>query len=192
MNKIFILDKKNIQLKDITLKFWIKVVSIILLSIGLTSVITISLIKTNHLLLLTPEEKLIIINSEKSFNEDKLIQTLKKLNIKFPYIVLAQSKLETANYNSTIFKVNNNLFGMKQAQLRITTSNGTELGHAHYNNWYESVIDYALYASRYLSDIDTEDEYYQFLKQNYAEDPKYIDSLKYLVERYNLKSKFKQ
>ena len=60
------------------------------------------------------------------FSEDKLIDMLISLNIKFPHIVLAQAKLESGNYSSKIFKENHNLFGMKEARVRIHTSKGTQ------------------------------------------------------------------
>ena len=65
------------------------------------------------------------------FSEDKLIDMLVSLNIKFPHIVLAQAKLESGNYSSKIFKENHNLFGMKEARVRIHTSKGTQFNHAY-------------------------------------------------------------
>jgi flagellum-specific peptidoglycan hydrolase FlgJ len=50
--------------------------------------------------------------------------------------------------------------------------------------------DYGYYYSRYLSGLDTEDEYYEYLSQNYAEDPRYVETLKAMIIKENLKSKF--
>jgi len=47
-----------------------------------------------------------------------------------------------------------------------------------------------LYYSTYLSDIKTEGEYFEFLKQNYAEDPTYVTRLKSIIKTRNLKEKF--
>jgi flagellum-specific peptidoglycan hydrolase FlgJ len=116
---------------------------------------------------------------------------LKDLNVKYPHIVLAQSILETGHYSSTIFKTNHNLFGMKEARRRVKTAKGTQLNHAYYENWKESVYDYAFYQCRYMGRIDSEDEYYQALDASYAEANQYSTLLKQIVERENLHSLFK-
>ncbi len=139
---------------------------------------------------LSPEEKLIVVREYNGFSEAKLIDEIKSLNFKFPYIVLAQSYQESGHYKSTIFRENNNMFGMKEAVVRSNLAKGTNRGHAMYETWQESVIDYALYYSTYLSDIKTEGEYYEFLRQNYAEDPTYVTRLKNIIKTKNLKSKF--
>jgi len=140
---------------------------------------------------LTYEERLIIVREHNSFTEDRLIREIKRLNFKFPHIVLAQSKLETLNYTSTIFLENNNLFGMKEAKVRLNTAQGTERSHAYYSSWQESLIDYALYAATYLKTLNTETQYYNYLEQYYAEDPEYVKKLKRLVETQELKKVFK-
>lgn len=127
---------------------------------------------------LSNEEKLIVIREYNDFSEEKLKELIYSLNFKFPDIVFAQAKLESSNFNSTIFKENNNLFGMKEASIRATLAKGTNRGHAYYDNWQNSVIDYALYYSTYLYKIKTKEEYYEYLRQNYAEDSNYVNKLK--------------
>jgi hypothetical protein len=139
---------------------------------------------------LTYEDKIIIINEIHEFSEEKLINEIKELNLRFPYIVLAQAKLETNNFKSNIFQENHNLFGLKQAAIRANTAKGTQYGHAYYHYWRESVLDYALYACRFLGKIKTEQEYYQYLSQNYAEDPEYVSKLKNIIKKQNLKQLF--
>ena len=124
------------------------------------------------------------------FSEDKLIDMIVSLNIKFPHIVLAQAKLESGNYSSKIFKENHNLFGMKEARVRIHTSKGTQFNHAYYSHWKESVYDYAFYQCRYLSTLHTEKEYYSYLSKSYAEANNYVEILKSMVIKENLKEKF--
>ena len=113
---------------------------------------------------------------------------MKELNIKFPHIVMAQSKLETNNFKSGIFKENHNLFGMKEARVRINTAKGTNRNHAYYDNWESSVYDYAFYQCRYLSALTTEAEYYRYLAGSYAEDPHYVSKVKNIATQ--LKDKF--
>jgi flagellum-specific peptidoglycan hydrolase FlgJ len=116
---------------------------------------------------------------------------LKDLNVKFPYIVMAQSIQETGHWKSGIFLENHNLFGMKEAQRRITTAEGTNRNHAYYNHWRESVYDYAFYQCRYLNGIHTESDYFTYLGASYAEDSSYVERLKKVIEKEGLKELFK-
>jgi len=140
------------------------------------------------------EKELIVVSLEKEknkFSEDKFVSELKRLNVKFPYIVMAQAIAETGHYKSQVFKENNNLFGMKQATVRINTAKGTQNGHAYYDNWYQSVYDYAFYQCRYLGQINSENEYYLYLSSTYAEaGDRYINLLKEIINTENLKEKF--
>lgn len=127
---------------------------------------------------------------ENEFSEDKLIELLKDLNVKYPHIVLAQAKLETGHFKSKIFNENNNLFGMKEARVRIHTAKGTKNNHAYYDNWVESVYDYAFYQSTYHSDKKNEKQYYKGLDKSYAESKNYSDALKRIIEREKLDEVF--
>lgn len=139
---------------------------------------------------LEKEILIIDINNRNDFNQDKLVTMLKDLNVRFPYIVVAQARLETGGYKSRIFRENNNLFGMKQATVRVNTASGTQHNHAYYDTWRESVYDYAFYQTRYLSGAKTESEYMYVLGQSYAEDPDYVSKLKKEIEKNNLRSLF--
>jgi len=145
---------------------------------------------SNVLTGLSEEEKLVIIQEHNQFSEDKLIEKLKELNVKFPYIAFAQSKLETGNFTSKVFRENSNLFGMREAKQRITTSQGTENNHAYYTTWVESVLDYSFYQCKYLSSINSEEQYFQYLGQSYAENPNYVSILKDMIVKENLKARF--
>ncbi len=139
---------------------------------------------------LSQEEKLIVIREYNDFSEQKLIEKIGQLNFRYPHIILAQAKLESGHFKSTIFLENNNMFGMKEAKLRANLAKGTNRNHAYYDTWQDCIIDYALYYSTYLSDIKTEGEYFEYLKQNYAEDPTYVQRLKQIIKKQDLKSKF--
>ena len=139
------------------------------------------------------EKEIIVINTivEKTeFTEERFIDILKDLNVKFPHIVMAQSIVETGKWKSNIFKENNNLFGMKQARSRINTAIGTQNNHAFYDTWTESVYDYAFYQCRYLGTIKTDEEYFNYLSRSYAEDSNYVDILKKTIKSNNLKEIF--
>ena len=139
---------------------------------------------------LSQEERLIVIREYNEFSETKLIEKIRQLNFRYPHIILAQAKLESGHFKSTIFLENNNMFGMKEAKLRANLAKGTNRGHAYYETWQESVIDYALYYSSYLRSIKTEGEYFEYLRQNYAEDPTYVQRLKQIIKKQDLKNKF--
>jgi hypothetical protein len=139
---------------------------------------------------LSQEERLIVIREYSGFSESKLIEKINQLNFRYPHIILAQAKLESGHFKSTIFLENNNMFGMKEAKLRANLAKGTNRGHAYYDTWQDCILDYALYYSTYLSDIRTEGEYFEYLRQNYAEDPTYIQRLKQIIKKQDLKSKF--
>ena len=103
---------------------------------------------------------------------------------------MAQSILETGHWTSAVFKQNNNLFGMKQAGARINTAQGTSLNHAYYDNWRESVYDYAFYQCRYLPNLSDEDSYFAALDASYAEGANYSQGLREVIKRENLKELF--
>ena len=142
---------------------------------------------------ITPEERMVVINENNTkFSSDTLIYMLKELNVKFPHIVLAQSIVETGHWTSKIFLENHNLFGMKEAYVRVHTARGTQYGHAYYEDWEESVYDYAFYQCRYLGAIRTEDEYFNYLSNSYAEAPNYIKILKQVIVDEKLREKFQK
>lgn len=132
----------------------------------------------------TPEERMIVIQENDKFTKEKFKEYLLQLNIKFPHIVYAQAVLETGNFNSKIFIANHNLFGMKEARIRATTNLGSEMGHAMYGHWRESVVDYALFQCAFLTKIKTEEGYYQYLKENYAEAPNYVTKVRELSKNF--------
>lgn len=187
--KIYTYDKTYLEFKTISSRTYLY------LSLTILSIITIGFFGGFIIRDINPpsiyEGQIFVINEGKDdFTEEKLITLLKVLNVKYPHIVLAQGKLESNNFTSKIFRENHNLFGMKQARVRVNTAGGTQYGHAYYESWRASVLDYAFYQCRYLGGIQSEEGYYQYLGQEYAEDGGYADKLKSMVNKNNLKSKF--
>ena len=138
------------------------------------------------------EEQVIIVNQRinNDFSKKALAEELKRLNVKYPHIVMAQAMIESGHFQSNIFRSNHNLFGMKEARQRVTTARGTNLNHAYYENWKESVIDYAMFQAAYLKDLKTEAAYLLYLDANYAEAQGYDSAVKKMVEREKLKELF--
>lgn len=91
-------------------------------------------------------------------------------------IIMAQSRLETGNYQSVLCTMYNNLFGMKKARIRPTTARGaTDNNYATYLTWYDSVKDLKLFQDWYLSRGRDLTDYFGFLESiGYAEDPHYL------------------
>ena len=106
----------------------------------------------------------------------EVLKELKKQNVLFPEIVLAQSILETGWYKCDRCSMdNNNLFGLWISSKK---------EYFNYNTWQESVggykrgIQYKYYRKEYKS-------YYEFLTDiGYAEDPKYISKLKQIASKF--------
>lgn len=110
---------------------------------------------------------------------------MQQIGIEHPHIVLAQMKLESANYTSKLALENNNYFGMKQPRKRATTSIGEKNGYASYKSWVHSVLDYALWQKEYAREL-TENQYLDSLS-SYAEDKSYTIKIKKLSK--NLENK---
>ena len=185
---IYKYDKKTLNYKQVTGKWILITLAILLITSAVMSVFTLRHI--NDVRFISEETRAIILreaDKENEFSPEKLKAYLLELNIKYPHIVLAQSQLETGGYKSAIFKENHNLFGMKVATQRPTTNKGEESGHAYYDSWRESVVDYAFYQAKYLSNLKSEAEYLQYLKQYYAEDTNYMPKLLDILSKQNKK-----
>lgn len=173
---IYLYDKKNLEMKRISsLWVWIPLTLLLILSLSIGLLFVSDTIIVN-------KEGTFAISHENDFSEQMLKDYIEELNIPFGEIVFAQAKLESSNFKSKIFRENNNLFGMKKANIRSTTANGEQYNHATYTSWKESVLDYALWSCKYLSGVKTKEQYLAYLGDNYAEDTLYIKKLKTLIK----------
>ena len=136
-------------------------------------------------------EKVCIAEVQNNFTEEKFINKIKQLNLNYPHIVYAQAMLESGNFTSKIFRENNNMFGMKQARVRINLAKSTQYNHAYFETWEDCLLDFAFHRATYFSKLKTEQDYYNYLGKYYAEDPSYISKLKSMVNKHKLKEKFK-
>jgi uncharacterized FlgJ-related protein len=185
---IYTYDKDRLTLKNITKHIVGTCLGIIIV---LSLFISLFVAKRlNDVKYISEETKAIIINEATKANEftpEKLRAYILELNIRFPRIVYAQARLESGNFQSNIFKINNNLYGMRLATKRPSTNKGEEAGFAYYDNWKESVEDYAMFSAAYLNNIKTEADYFEYLKQNYDnENPEYVNKLKELIAEDNV------
>jgi hypothetical protein len=179
---IYFYNKKNLVYENVTKKAILLIIGLAFVTSGI--IVCLLVYRVNQVKYISEETKAIILSESNKLNEfspQKLKAYILELNIKFPHIVYAQARLESGNFKSEIFKTNHNLFGMKVATRRPTTNKGEENGHAYYDNWKESVVDYAFYQAQYLSDIKTEANYLQYLNASYAEAPNYMEQLKKII-----------
>ena len=182
---IYRFDSETLQYIKVKWPRWLLISSVVMVTLSLVTTFSISL---NEKII---EQKIIVIvNKQNKFDGVKLTDKIKSMNFQFPEIIYAQALLETDSFRSNIFKENNNLFGMKRATIRVNVASGVQYDHAVYSNWMDSLFDYALYYATYLSQIKTEDDYFSYLSQFYAEDKRYVDKLKLIIKRYDLKKKF--
>jgi uncharacterized FlgJ-related protein len=108
--------------------------------------------------------------------EEKLLSYIKQLNIAHTKIVLTQAKLESGNFKSSIFKSNNNIFGMRYPERRQTTAIGINKNHSVYSSWRKSVEDYKIWQDTYAKKYKTKRQYLKYLA-SYAEDKQYINKI---------------
>ena len=175
--KLFVLDNKNLEFKP--LSFWkitICLITVILLSSAFT---TFFISKDSAVVLI---EKIPTIDFNKKCNLENIKKEISYNKIKHGDIVLAQIMLETGNLTSPIFKENNNLFGMKEARTRPSTSIGVNKNHAYYDSWQQSIIDYALWQSAFARNM-SDNQYIDYLQKSYAEDTSYISKLKNQIKK---------
>lgn len=140
---------------------------------------------------LLPDEFLITLEQEighymlqpnSEVNDSILYEFLKSNNVWFPEILLAQAKLESGNYSSSIYKRNNNLYGMKECSERQTIQTSIKNGYGVYNNWQLSVLDRILWDASTFMERPTEDEYFEALK-SYAQDANYVVKIKSMIKK---------
>lgn len=177
--KLYIFNQKTLQYQKANKYYYI------VFSASMLLLLSVSINTTNVIIKKSiSEPELMVINNYDcpEFTPDKLKKYIKSCGIMHPEIVFAQAKIETGNFKSYIFKEGNNLFGMKLATSRPTTAIGEISGHALYQNWMQSVQDYALYQSAYLRKLKSKENYLDYLRENYATDQEYVLKIKKILK----------
>lgn len=140
------------------------------------------LLRDEFLITLEQEIGHYMLQPNSEVNDSILYRFLKSNDVWFPEILLAQAKLESGNYNSSIYRGNNNLYGMKECSKRQTTQTNIKNGYGVYNNWQLSVLDRILWDAFTFRERPTEDEYFEALK-SYAQDTNYIAKIKSMIKK---------
>ena len=127
------------------------------------------------------------LSDQTELTPENLRSFIKTLNLARPDIVYAQAMLETGNLTSKLVKTNNNLFGMKVPYSRAKVSVKNHSRYSYFERttlegWQMSVIDYALWQSRYAN-YKSKKDYFDYLSRHYAEDPNYVRKLKDIISK---------
>jgi len=128
--------------------------------------------------------------SNDSLGYNRLYCEIIEQGIKYPDIVFAQAILESGHFKSSIFRNNNNLFGMRLARVRQTTAIGKKAGYAVYSDWIMSVQDYKLWQDfiprKYLT---SRKKYLLFIQKNYSHVRGYNSKVLQIIKNFNSRLK---
>ena len=120
---IYYYSKQELTMKKVSMLNYIGALLIILFigsSLGFSGAI-----KINDFIEKVP---VIIRPNQNALTESSLRNEIKKLNLKYEDVIVAQYKIESGEGTSNIYKQNHNFLGLKEAKLRPTTALGTNLG----------------------------------------------------------------
>jgi hypothetical protein len=112
---------------------------------------------------------------------------IKESGIKFPEFVFAQAVLESGHFTSNLFKLNNNLFGMRIPTKRETVAVGrSKSGYAIYDHWTQSVNDYMLFQNYVINvrGYNTKEKYIGYLNRLYSESDGYVKKLNTIIKNH--------
>lgn len=179
MKKLYRFNKETLEYERIKVWRYVILATILFATIVILSSFTHTKeIQTKYI----EAEKKIELSIANEFSEEAFMEELKKYNFRYPDVIIAQARLESANFTSPIFREGNNIFGMKEAKSRLNVAKGTFRNHALYNSWQESLFDRALYEASYTHKIKSKENYIEYLDRLYAEDGSYAIKLKKAIK----------
>lgn len=121
--------------------------------------------------------------------EEEVYKLLCLYRIQNKHIVLAQAKLESGDFTSSIFLETNNIVNMKVPGQRPTLARKCDDHvYAKYSSIEHSVIDYALWQCAFARNLSEQKYYERLVEVGFAEDTLYIHKLRPIVK--NLKKKY--
>lgn len=133
----------------------------------------------------TPTEPIELVKEVHEPLFTQVYDAIYSIRLDHPDIVMAQAIEESGNFTSKLFKEGNNLMGMKLSSSRPSTAVGSIYGHARYEYWEQSLLDYALWQSSFARKL-SRDEYFRLLDSIYAEGGGYSKRLKMIIQSHNL------
>ena len=120
-------------------------------------------------------------------SDEILYNYLKTMRVPHADIIVAQAFLESQDFNSDLFKRQNNFLGMKISRQRISTTGQGKGEYKDYANWQECATDYIFWMHHYQAHKLNRDEYFNLLGKIYAEDPEYVEKLKGIINQFKFK-----
>ena len=122
-----------------------------------------------------------------SISDEILYDYLKTMRVPHADIIVAQAFLESQDFNSNLFKRQNNFLGMKIPRQRISTTGQGKGEYKDYANWQECTTDYIFWMHHHQAHKLNRDEYFNLLGKIYAEDPEYVEKLKGIISQFKFK-----
>ena len=124
----------------------------------------------------TEEEETVAKWGNKPLTIDNLYEELCSQGLDYPEIVLAQALLETDHFRSYSCRERHNLFGLRKKD-----------GYMEFPHWTYSVAAYKRYIQKYEN---VPNDYYAYLDRlGYAEDSIYVQKVKEMVRKTEIKTK---
>lgn len=120
-------------------------------------------------------------------SDEILYNYLKTMRVPHADIIVAQALLESQDFNSALFKRQNNFLGMKIPRQRISTTGQGKGEYKDYANWQECATDYIFWMQHHQAHKLKRDEYFKLLGKIYAEDPEYVEKLKGIISQFKFK-----
>lgn len=120
-------------------------------------------------------------------SDEILYNYLKTMRVPHADIIVAQAFLESQDFNSDLFKRQNNFLGMKISRQRISTTGQGKGEYKDYANWQECITDYIFWMHHYQAHKLNRDDYFKLLGKIYAEDPEYVNKLKGIINQFKFK-----
>ena len=84
------------------------------------------------------------------------------------------------------------MYGMRKAHQRITAAEREKNTYAWYRDWKDCLYDYAMYQATVMCNITSEEQYFSKLGERYAEDAGYVNKLKNIILKENLRDIFEE
>ena len=117
-------------------------------------------------------------------SDEILYNYLKTMRVPHADIIVAQAHLESQDFNSNLFKRQNNFLGMKIPSQRISTTGQGKGEYKDYANWQECTTDYIFWMHHHQAHKLNRNEYFNLLSKIYAEDPEYVEKLKGIISQF--------
>jgi hypothetical protein len=158
------IERNDHELKIKTLKYWIIILSLVILSLFYANYLAYSMLgdyqKKEH-------QMEVLADSVQKLNLKVVDSYIESLPFKNKTLIKKQYRIESSYLKSNLVKTNNNLFGIKNAGKRAQIGRKSKINdYRHYDNWQMSVLDRLLYEAKYGTSLS-----------GYAEDVKYFQKL---------------